>query len=142
VNSFTPVEYELPDGAMISIGKEQVLVAEPLFNPQILNVDQIGIPEMIHESIRKCELDVRKKLYNNIVLAGGSCLFDGMKERIENELSELVPPSLIPQIQSTNKDTKYSAWAGASIMSYLPTSHQHFVSREQYQENGAYHPRQ
>ena len=49
--------------------------------------------EMIYQSIMKCDLDVRKDLYANIVLSGGSTMFPGTTERVSKELQLLAPSS-------------------------------------------------
>lgn len=49
--------------------------------------------EMVFQSIMKCDLDVRRDLYNNIILSGGSTMFPGLPERLMKELSSLVPSS-------------------------------------------------
>ena len=41
-----------------------------------------GLHELVYQSIMKCDLDVRKDLYSNIVLSGGSTNFPGTPERI------------------------------------------------------------
>jgi actin len=38
--------------------------------------------EMVYQSIMKCDLDVRKDLYTNIVLSGGTTMFAGTPERL------------------------------------------------------------
>jgi actin-related protein len=40
-----------------------------------------AVQEMVFQSIMKCDLDVRKDLYANIVLSGGSTMFPGTTER-------------------------------------------------------------
>ena len=42
-------------------------------------------------SIRECDLDIRNDLYHNIVLSGGSTLFNGLPERLKNELDSINP---------------------------------------------------
>ena len=41
---------------------------------------------MAFRSIEKCDNDLKINLYNNIVLAGGSTLMPGFKERFEMEI--------------------------------------------------------
>lgn len=53
-----------------------------------------AIHEMVYQSIMKVDLDVRKDLYNNIILSGGSTMFPGTPERVMKELSTLVPSSV------------------------------------------------
>jgi len=39
----------------------------------------------------KCDLDVRKDLYSNIILSGGSTMFPGTTERVSKDLQTLIP---------------------------------------------------
>jgi actin-related protein len=40
----------------------------------------------------KCDIDVRKELYSNNVLSGGTTMFPGIEERIEKEMAALSQP--------------------------------------------------
>lgn len=42
----------------------------------------------------KCDIDVRRDLYNNIVMSGGTTLFPGLPERLSKEMTELAPSSM------------------------------------------------
>jgi actin len=44
--------------------------------------DMQGIHEMTYSSIYKCDVDVRKELYSNIVMSGGTTMFPGIAERL------------------------------------------------------------
>ena len=63
--------YELPDGQIITIGNERFRCPEALFAPATVGKEDAGIAEMVYNSIMKCDIDVRKELYQNIVLSGG-----------------------------------------------------------------------
>lgn len=41
-------------------------------------MDSDGIHNTIHNSIMKCDVDIRKDLYNNTVLSGGTTMFPGI----------------------------------------------------------------
>jgi actin-like protein 6B len=45
------------------------------------------IPQLISESLRACDPDLRQVLMGNIVLTGGGSLFAGFGDRLSNELS-------------------------------------------------------
>lgn len=47
-----------------------------------------------YESIRKCDLDIRRELYQNIVLAGGSTKLPGLPDRMQKEVNAILPSSL------------------------------------------------
>ena len=39
--------------------------------------------ELAFSSIMKCDIDVRRDLYENMVMSGGSTMYNGMPERVE-----------------------------------------------------------
>ncbi len=47
---------------------------EALFEPSFLGMESPGIHELIFSSIMRCDIDIRKDLFSNIVLSGGSTL--------------------------------------------------------------------
>lgn len=67
--------YELPDGQVITIGNERFRAPEALFQPSVLGLESGGIHQTTFNSIMKCDVDVRKDLYGNIVMvsADGDC---------------------------------------------------------------------
>jgi len=46
-----------------------------------------GIHELAFQSIMKCDIDVRKDLYENIVMSGGTTMYQGIAERLEKEMT-------------------------------------------------------
>jgi actin beta/gamma 1 len=74
--------YELPTGQIIQVNhKQRFKSTEIIFNPSIMNVPRDGVVNMAYRSIEMCDSDLKINLYNNIVLAGGSTLMPGFKER-------------------------------------------------------------
>ena len=63
--------YELPDGQIITIGNERFRCPEALFAPSMVGREEVGIAQMVYNTIMKCDIDVRKELYANTVLSGG-----------------------------------------------------------------------
>jgi actin-related protein len=57
-----------------------------LFNPVLANKESDGIHKITHDCIIKCDNDIKKDLFKNIVLAGGCTMFEGMKERMKKEI--------------------------------------------------------
>ncbi len=64
--------YELPDGQIITIGNERFRCPEALFTPSALGYEGEGIAQLLYNTIMKCDIDVRKELYANTVLSGGT----------------------------------------------------------------------
>eukprot|EP01083_Nonionella_stella_P219363 785890_1 len=81
-------KYELPDGQIITVGEEKHKALEILFTPNIMDNlrDEIGIHEMIYQSVNACSSDIRNEAYNNIVLSGGNTMFQNMGQRLLNEM--------------------------------------------------------
>jgi actin-related protein len=86
--------YELPDGQVITVGNERFRGPEALFQPSFLGCEGEGIHEMAYNAIMKCDPSIRRELYSNIVLSGGSSMFPGMADRIQKELSNLAPSTV------------------------------------------------
>ena len=56
-----------------------------LFNPSVIGKEASGILDTTFQSIMKCEVDIRKDLYSNIVLSGGTTMLTGIGERMTKE---------------------------------------------------------
>lgn len=72
------------------IGRARFRAPEVLFRPDLLGEECEGIHEVLTYSIQKSDLDLRKMLYQNIVLSGGSTLFKGFGDRLLSELKKCV----------------------------------------------------
>merc|ERR1712157_510855 len=83
--------YELPDGQVITVGNERSRCPEALFQPQFLGLESVGIHETTYNSIMKCDVDIRKDLYANVVLSGGSTMYPGIADRMQKEITALAP---------------------------------------------------
>ncbi|PWZ45648.1 Actin-2 [Zea mays] len=86
--------YELPDGQVITIGTERFRCPEVLFQPSFIGMKAPGIHETTYNSIMKCDVDIRKNLYGNIVFSGGSTMFPGITDRMSKEITTLTPSSM------------------------------------------------
>ncbi|KAM9995510.1 hypothetical protein ACTFIY_001676 [Dictyostelium cf. discoideum] len=126
--------YELPDGQVITIGNERFRCPEALFQPTLLGMDYDGIHEATYNSIMKCDVDIHKYLYDNVVLSGGSTMFPGIADRMNKELYALAPSTMKIKIIAP-PERKYSAWIG-SILASLRTFQQICISKEEYDESG------
>lgn len=83
--------YDLPDGKKISLSHERFRSSEVLFNPMIAGLEMDGLPKYCFDSTMKCDVDVRKELLQNVILAGGNTLFEGMGEKMWQELHQIAP---------------------------------------------------
>jgi centractin len=70
-------EFRLPDGNVVQLGPERFRAPEILFNPEIVGEEDAGVHQVVVDSINRVDLDLRKSLFSNIVLSGGSTLCRG-----------------------------------------------------------------
>ncbi|KAA6395462.1 MAG: putative Actin [Streblomastix strix] len=128
--------FEMPDGQIITMRNERFRCPEALFQPEMIGFDEeYGIHQKIFQSIQKCDYNMHKDLYLNVVLSGGSTMFKGIVERINKELVALSP--IRTQIKITAPpERKYSTWVGGSILASLPTFKDMWISKEEYNESG------
>merc|ERR1712036_152457 len=68
-NSEIEKNYELPDGNVITAGNERFRCPEVLFQPSFIGKEASGIHDTTFQSIMKCDVDIRKDLYANVVLS-------------------------------------------------------------------------
>jgi len=127
--------YELPDGQVITIGAERFRCPEVLFKPNFIGLEQEGVHKLTFSSIMKCDVDIRKDLYNNIVMSGGTTMFNGVAERMQKEIKALAPDSMTIKIIAP-PERKYSVWIGGSILSSLSTFEEMWIQKAEYDEAG------
>merc|ERR1719510_1556475 len=57
-------------------------------------MESCGVHETTYNSIMKCDVDIRKDLYANTVMSGGTTMYPGIADRMQKEsLPCLHPPS-------------------------------------------------
>eukprot|EP00898_Chlorokybus_atmophyticus_P008838 jgi/Chlat1/8956/Chrsp94S08328 len=127
--------YDLPDGQVITVGSERFRCPEVLFSPSLVGMESVGIHETTYNSIMKCDVDIRKDLYGNIVLSGGSTMFPGIADRMNKEIALLAPSSMKIKVVAP-PERKYSVWIGGSILASLSTFQQMWISKAEYDESG------
>jgi len=127
--------YELPDGQVITIGNERFRTPEVLFNPSTIGMEDEGIHVLTYKSIMKCDVDIRRDLYANIVLSGGTTMFGGIAERMKKEMKAQAPNSMNVKIVAP-PERKYSVWIGGSILASLSTFEDMWVTKAEYDESG------
>lgn len=127
--------YELPDGNIITVANERFRCPEVLFNPSLIGMEQDGIHKLTFNSIMKCDVDIRKDLYANIVMSGGTTMFDKVDTRVQKEMTNLAPQSMTIKIVAP-PERKYSVWIGGSILASLSTFEEMWVTKGEYDESG------
>ena len=126
----------LPDGTRIKLGAERFRAPEVLFNPSLIGSEEEGVQRTLVNTIMKCDLDLRRTLFSQIVLSGGSTLFPGFGDRLLNDVRRLAPKDT--KIRITAPPERLTAtWIGGSILASLATFKTMWVRRDEYEEHGA-----
>lgn len=79
----------------------------------------------------KCDIDIRKDLYSNIVLSGGTTMFPGIDDRLHKEITSLASSAMKIKIIAPS-ERKYSTWIGGSILASLGTFPNMCASKQDY----------
>merc|ERR1712080_299527 len=119
--------YELPDGQIVTVGNERFRCPESMFRPSFLGMEVNGI--------MKCDIDIRKDLYANTVLSGGTTMYPGIADRMQKEITALAPSTMKIKIIAP-PERKYSVWIGGSILASLSTFQAMWISKQEYDESG------
>jgi len=127
--------YELPDGNVITIGNERFRAPEVLFKPSLIGMESEGVHKLTFSSIMKCDVDIRRDLYGNIVMSGGTTMFPGIADRMKKEVTALAPNSMSIKIVAP-PERKYSVWIGGSILASLSTFEDMWITKAEYDESG------
>ncbi|XP_070787913.1 actin-like protein 9 [Pituophis catenifer annectens] len=132
------VDYQLPDGQVITLGKERFQCPEMLFSPpQMPGLTLVGIHGMAQKSLRKVPEQSRKEMYENIILCGGSSLFEGFERRFTHDVMSHLQTNTKVKVAAVPL-RHYSVWTGGSILASLKNFQPCWIRKEQYHENGPY----
>jgi len=127
--------YELPDGNVIVIGNERFRCPEVLFQPSLIGKEASGVHDCTFQTVMKCDVDIRRDLYANVVMSGGTTMYPGIAERMTKELTALAPSTMKIKVVAP-PERKYSVWIGGSILASLSTFQQMWISKAEYDESG------
>lgn len=127
--------YELPDGTTFTMGSQRFRAPEVLFQPNLVGLSCYGIHELILATLMRCDTDLRKELYQNICLSGGTAMIPGLPERLHKELTNLAPATVKIKVDAA-AEGKYSAWIGGSIFASLSSFQCMLIGRDEYEEYG------
>lgn len=64
-------------------------------------MESAGIHETTYNSIMKCDIDIRKDLYANNVLSGGTTMYPGIADRMQKEITALAPSTMKIKVGAT-----------------------------------------
>ncbi|VEU23254.1 DEKNAAC104386 [Brettanomyces naardenensis] len=134
----------------VDVGYERFLAPEIFFNPEIASSDFLTpLPEIVDGVIQASPIDVRKNLYKNIVLSGGSTMFKDFGRRLQRDLKGIVnervsrserlsgAKSSGVQVQViSHKRQKNAVWFGGSLLAQTSEFKSYCHTKQDYEEYG------
>ena len=143
--------YHLPDGRALYLHDELFRAPEILFRPSLIGSEYHGAHRCLVESVFKTDMDLRRTLLAQVILAGGTTLFPGYGERLLHEARRELSARFaslggIRNGHDSNNvkvriaappNRKLLTWIGGSILASLATFKSMWVSRGEYEEHGA-----
>ncbi|KAG9344300.1 hypothetical protein JZ751_010969 [Albula glossodonta] len=137
----------LPDGRVIKVGGERFEAPEALFQPHLINVEGVGVAELLFNTIQAADIDTRAEFYKHIVLSGGSTMYPGLPSRLERELKQLYLERVLKgDVDKLSKfkiriedppRRKHMVFLGGAVLADIMKDKDNFwLTREEYQEKG------
>ncbi|KAH3762365.1 actin, cytoplasmic 2 [Pelomyxa schiedti] len=126
-------DHELYDGQSLHLDTERIRCPEVLFRPSLAHMEILGIQESCFTAISQCDIGLRKELFENMVLVGGSTNFPGLAERLQREMSALAPTTVNARV-TTRPNPRNCTWWGACTMASQPDLK--WITEEEYNECG------
>jgi actin-related protein 3 len=134
------------------VGYERFLGPEIFFNPEIYSSDFLTpLPKVVDDTIQACPIDVRRGLYKNIVLSGGSTMFKDLHRRLQRDVKRAVDYRIKRseqlsggKLKSTPVDVnvishhmqRYAVWFGGSMLASTPEFYNVCHTKAKYDEVG------
>jgi len=136
----------------IDVGHERFLGPEIFFHPEFSNPDfTTPISTVVDDVIQNCPIDVRRPLYKNVVLSGGSTMFRDFGRRVQRDLKRVVDARLRLSEQLsggrikpkpmevqviTHSMQRYAVWFGGSMLASTGEFYKVCHTKADYDEIG------
>ncbi|VDI78410.1 actin-related protein 3 isoform X2 [Mytilus galloprovincialis] len=136
----------------VDVGYERFLGPEIFFHPEFSNPDFITpISEVVDTVIQNCPIDVRRGLYKNVVLSGGSTMFKDFGRKMQRDVKRVVDarlkvseelsqgrikPKPIDVQVITHHMQRYAVWFGGSMLASTPEFYKVCHTKADYDEYG------
>merc|ERR1712226_847764 len=142
--------YTLPDGRIIKVGGERFEAPEALFQPHLINVEGVGVAELLFNPIQQADIDTRPEFYKHIVLSGGSTMYPGLPSRLEREIKQLYLERVLKgdterlakfkiRIEDPPRRKDMVFIGGAVLADVMKDKDSFWMTRQEYQERGLSH---
>jgi len=106
-----------------------------LFSPDKIGLEYAGVHELLVNSIKKCDIELRKTLFSEIVLTGGNTLIEGFAEKLISEIKKIGPKDIKLKIYSP-PERKHTCWLGGAILCNLDSFRRMWITKKDFEDQG------
>ena len=97
----------------IHVNSERMRCTEGLFQPlSMQGIDQAGLAEILSNTFSSYPRDTLQHLIKNLYVSGGCSSIPGLKERLINEISAVLPEELVPDLNISIVSDLEAPWKG------------------------------
>ena len=128
-------KHKLPDGTELVLGNELHQAPEVLFNPTLVGRECSSVVQVLSESIRKTDIDIRKALYESVFVSGGTSLMTGFCPRLLSEMTKVTPKDCKVKLHAP-AERMFTTWIGGSFLAQLTSFKEMLTKRSEYLEEG------
>lgn len=123
---------ELPDGQKLEFMDHELDFDGIFFG------DTINVAKNLYQAVENCDVDLKRELYNKVVVAGGNSLIPEFIPGLERGISDLAVGQLKMKVATAQKsyERKMANWIGASIMASTAAFQNLWISRFEFAEMG------
>lgn len=121
---------------LLKMNNEQFCVPELLFHPSDVGIQQMGIPEAIHQSIRSTEILQQPHFYKNIILVGGNTALPGFQKRLLTEVRKACPDDFHVNVKLPTNPVAYTWQGGVELSKKSDFISRYCVTKKEYEESG------
>lgn len=133
-SSLSTVRHTLPDGQEIALSFDALYAPDVLFNPMMGGYDHPELKSVIFDTISRCDMDCRQRLFESLTVAGGSTLTPKFNERLLLEVASIVPRNAKLRVHAP-AERHLTTWIGASFLAQLNVASM-MTKRSEYLEQG------
>ena len=119
----------------VYLSVERLRIAELLFQPSLMGIDQAGVPEIVSRVLKSLPPELVSKLDETLLLCGGNAAYKGLGARLEAEMCSLRPFGRPMNVIAAD-DFFLDAWKGAAQFATSNVAVHSNISLEEYQEVG------
>eukprot|EP00871_Galdieria_phlegrea_P001790 jgi/Galph1/2611/GphlegSOOS_G1307.1 len=121
---------------MISVLEVSFFCAEALFDPSVLGMEADGIDSLVYSSIQRCDIDLRRSLFQNLIVSGGTSMLPGFVERLRKCIEQHLPNNVKPKIIAP-KERRYAVFCGGATLADLDAFQSQWITKDEWEEFGS-----